>query len=139
MTNTTRELVEVRCISPVAGSYVCKLGEHDHIGEEVAQRDDGSLYMKAVPKKRFSGLVPFERWATSLEIEALEAGRSLPPNLALVIPLDKLPRTKNGRLTDDVRVVELAPNFKLPPDVAEDLVKRGLVEIVTVPAEQPGG
>lgn len=138
MTNTT-ELIEVRCISPVHGTYTCVLGAHDFIGEELAQRDDGTLYMRPVPKKQFSGRVPFERWATSLEIEALETGRSLPPNLQLVIPLDKLPRTKNGRLTDDIRVTELAANFMLPREVADDLVKRGLVEIVTSPGEQPHG
>lgn len=128
------KLVPIICVKPFTGSYVCELAEADYVTEEwVQDTATGNLVKRAVPRKRFFGAVPVERWMTTAETDLLKA--------------DKLPHyivpylSANGELDPKMgaRCVENPPEqfVWVPPEVAEDLVKRGLARHPQE-NEQPG-
>lgn len=109
------ELVEVRPLKAFVGSYRCSLSEADSI-DEVLTEKDGLIVKEKVPRKRYRGFVPVDRKLTPSEVEAYKAG-SLPDNLEMIDEATLHVREYSGDRT-----------VKVPPDVADSLVSRGLAE-----------
>lgn len=111
------QLVEVRALKPFVGSYRCSLSEADTIEDQLTEKEGGLIIKEKVPRKRFAGWIAVERYATSVEIELAKVGQ-LPGNLEL--------EPGGKRVTEH----PTEATVMVPADIAENLVSRGLAEIV---------
>lgn len=117
------QLVEIRAIQPIVGSYPCSVADADQIDTILV--DDpttGHVIKKPQPRKRFLALVPVQRRATSSEIEAFKTN-GVPGNVSLLTELSA------SIVWIEVRPEE--PTVRVPLELADSLVKRGLAEKVT--------
>ncbi len=121
------ELVELKPIAPFCGSYVCALADCDTLDDGIEEKPDGSIVKVRVPRKRFVGLISVERMARPHEIQARFEG-GLPERFELIGNWSKP--------TERMTLVEHpeARTVRVPKDIADDLVKRGLAV-----AASPGG
>lgn len=113
------ELVELRPLKPFVGSYRCKLEEADTIDEALAEDPAGNIIKTKVPKKRFVGLVPVFKRLFPEERAGYASGAPLP---------------ERSELSPDGATLMTWPREKtvrVPKDIAESLVERGLAELVT--------
>ncbi len=119
------QLVEVKPLAAFVGTYQCALADADILDDVLVERD-GMVLKDRIPKKRIHGRVDIQRRLAPVEIEAALAGE-LPGNIELLDP-GVLKKIKPGRLdtAPDVMVIEKAPTVKVPEEIAEDLIKRGL-------------
>jgi hypothetical protein len=108
------KLVELRPLKPFVGTYKCSLSEADLIDDALTEKD-GVIVKEKVPKKRYIGLVPVERAATADEFRAWKEGK-LPSHLTA---------SEDGRFVTEMPI---ARTVKVPEEVAQSLVARGLAE-----------
>lgn len=123
------ELVTLKALAPVAGSYICPIAECDEIEDYLTDSEDGVVVKKKRGRKRFQGLVSVERRATLHEIEAAIEGR-LPANIEVLSELPKKAASDTG-LVFAVTILEHAPPFAVPAEMADSLIKRGLAELAS--------
>ncbi len=122
------EFVIIKALTPIVGSYVCKIADADVIVDTLTDDEHGNVIKKRQGRKRFRALIDVERQATVAELEAAIEGR-LPQNITLLGPVPKRAAAENGEVMP-VRVrVEAAP-IMVPKALAEDFVTRGMAEIV---------
>lgn len=121
------ELVTLKALAPVAGSYICSIAESDEIEDYLADDEQGNVVKRKRGRKRFQGLVSVERRATLHEIEAAIEGR-LPPNIEVLSELPKKAASETGAVYP-VTIVEHAPPFAVPAETADNLIRRGLAEL----------
>jgi hypothetical protein len=118
MEKIAMEMIEVRALKPFCGSYKCSLADADVIDETLVERPDGLIVKEKVPRKKFVGLITVERRAFDSELAQIEAGRT-------PVGLEVISRTKALTM-----VRTLSDNVRLPSDMAQNLIDRGLAERV---------
>lgn len=111
------QLVELRPLKPFVGSYRCSLSEADVIDTELVEKEGGLVVKEKVPRKRYRGFIPIDRKITSAENELARKGQ-LPGNLQLL---------ENGYVREFPKGEQ---TVKVPQEVAENLIERGLAERV---------
>lgn len=112
------EMIELRALKPFCGSYKCALADADIIDESLVERADGLIVKEKVPRKKFVGLIAVERMAHDSELRQLASGNT-PSGLEVIS------QTKSATM---VRIN--ADTVKVPSDMAENLIARGLAERV---------
>lgn len=119
------ELVEVRPLKAFVGSYRCSLEECDSVDEVLTEKDGGLIVKEKVPRKRYRGFVPIDRKLMPSEVDAYRAGK-LPDNLEMIDEGTLHVREHSGPRT-----------VRVPADVADSLVSRGLAERIKQPKIKP--
>jgi len=114
------EMIEIRPLKPFIINYRCSRAEADAIDVDMKENKYGVMIKEYVPRRRFVGMIPFERRLNGNEIELLANKWPLPPNIELI------PGTE--------RVIEhpAEPTVRVPSELAQELVERGLAELVAV-------
>jgi hypothetical protein len=113
----TKDMIEVRPLAPFVGSYRCSLADADMVDEDLVERD-GVVIKHRVPRKRYIGLIPVQRALRADERDLLKAGGKLPETFEV--------------LDESGLVIErpASATLRLPAEIAQSLVERGLAEIV---------
>lgn len=116
------QLVEVKPIQPFVGSYPCALADADSIDDVLVEDEaSGLLNKRRQARKRFSGKIAVQRYASPVELERIRSG-DLPPNICVIGD------AKAAQVF--VEVSPEQPTVKVPSGIADDLVARGLAERV---------
>lgn len=135
MESTLNSMVEVRPLRPFVGSFRCALADADYVDDVLDETPAGIVKIKQ-PRKRIIGRIA-ERRALSLgEIEASLRGE-LAANIQIEQP-EMLKGIRPGAASMPTIYATVHPvpaTVHLPPDMAADLEKRGIVEIVSKPAK----
>ncbi len=128
------ELVELKPLKPFVGSYRCALADADVIDDMLVEREDGTIVKEKVPRKRFVGLIAVTRRLTPDEIGQFLAG-SLDPLIEVVDGATVLAKQKVK--PQSIAALELAcivspehATVRVPREMADDLVKRGIAAVV---------
>lgn len=142
MSQTATTLVEVRPIRPFVGSYKCTIDECDYI-QDILIEKDGFIVKGKEPRKRFIGMIGERRPLTGDEIMAAKSG-ALGPRYDVEARPEDLKQVGVGTnslptIYGTVRPRQAA--VRVPVDIADDLVRRGLAEIIepAKAAKQPKG
>lgn len=126
-------LVEVRPLKPFVMSFKCSLADADYVDDDLTEKD-GLVVKTKVPRKRVTALIPIRRSLTLNEIEARIRGDLDPATYELEPEsIAALKAIKPGATSVPpiFAVVHPAvPTVKVPADVADNLVSRGIAERV---------
>lgn len=122
------DFVYVKPLKPFCGSYETTIDDADHVNEvnESHTLPDGSWVSRKrlIGRKRFFGAIKVERAPYSYEIEAIQKGEVSAGHLELV------PSGARGADRIIVHPLEHERIVKVPREIAESLVNRGLAELI---------
>lgn len=120
-------MAKVRALQAIVGAYPCSSSDADYIKPTLVENSEGHLVTVRKGFKKFTLHPAFDRIATPLDIED-----------------DKVRQSQGmpSRLTGDGRHVHVPANpdsMELPDEYAQELARRGLVEIVSRVGIKPKG
>ena len=117
------QLVELKPLQPIVGSFVCGIADADEIVAVSAEDEHGNIVKRQQARKRFKGLVAVQRHATRFEVDIWKAN-GVPANITVLGDLNAA----------EVFIEEQPenPTISVPRAMADDLIRRGLAEEVRV-------
>ena len=113
-------LVAIRPLAAFCGSYACTLADGDTVSTIFVEDEKGEIVKRRQPRKRFHGRVGFSRTLARDEFEALKSGGQPAAVEGFTAEVDLAVKV--------IRYEPIDAIVRVPPDMAADLVKRGLAE-----------